>query len=813
MIITLHWLKDYLTTNATGKEIVSALNSIGLESEIKLDRSILLQDFVIAQIIEAKNHPSIPNLRICKVQANHQQTLQIVCKAINATEGLKVALAPIGSVVPSSGLKIDLRKVGGIESEGMLCSEDELMLAKENDGIMEIDNSAKIGDKLINYYSVGDVIIDVEITPNRGDCLGIYGIARELAAKKIGLLKQLHLPNLLSNAGNNNLIECEILNKELIPYFSLWKVCNISNFQLPTWMKQRLSDVGIKIFNNVLDVASFVSHATGQPLHIYDASKMKSKVSVGLALQNTTQAQFIDAIDSEKYALDPEDLVHIMEGEVINLSGIIGNIETSFSNNCQDIILEAASFNKNTIAKTAQRLHVNTDAKFKFERHVDPYITPIAAKFALDLILKLSSGSYFAGKTELDNRKGKENKILFSLDYLEKLIGIDDLQNAQVEEILKSLGFGLEIFGHERQYLVEIPSWRSDIENASDLCQEIIRIYGYINIKAKEININLKESQINYQETTKSKIKSLLAYLGYTQVYNWSFHNNDGIKFKSDDQDVMQIENPVSQEMSYLRNSLIPGIIATARQNQARSEEFISIFEVGYVFNHKDTSKVASSSSLHLCILKNGPEKELSLYSGKRASDFFDVKGAIEKIFEEIDIKDIKYVRPNIVEPFLHPKVSLDITLEGKKVGHISELHPAMQKMYNLQNKSIIACINLDTVLQYIPKVSIDESYFYPSIYQKVKRDFAFLVDKQKDIGETIIKLYNIDKNIIKQVTLFDLFSSDLLPAGKKSFTIQVILQSDTKTLTEDEINDIETKIINFMYETLHAELRGIGAN
>ena len=811
MLITVNWLKDYLTTDASAQDIVSALNSLGLESEIKLDRKNLLKDFIIAKVLKVEKHPTISALNICSVDANLGRILQIVCKASNVREGLKVVLAPIGSIVPSIGMKIDVRKVGNVTSEGMLCSEAELLLAKDSDGIMEIDFDAGIGDKLIDYYPFGDTIIDIEITPNRGDCLGVYGIAREVAAKGLGFLKELKLPDLkLQNEVENN-IKYEILNSDLIPYFSLWKICNVSNFELSRWMKQRLIDVEIKIFNNVLDITSFISHATGQPLHIYDASKINSKISVGLALQNQEIPKFIDAINNTQYDLDQEDLVHIMDGKVINLSGIIGGATTSFSQGCKDIILEVAAFDKNVIAKTAQRLKVHTDAKYKFERHVDPYTSSRIATISTDLILTLSKGSYLQGKIEFTSKNLEySNEILFDFNYLKQLIGIK-LNNERIIELLEFLQFSVEQAVPQGQHLykVFVPSWRSGIENAADLCQEIIRLYGYNNIKAQNIEIDLNSKHINYKENIKNKIRSLLAYSGYIEVYNWSFHNKEGVEFKTNDQETLQIENPISQEMSYLRNSLLPGLIANARQNQARSENAISIFEIGTIFNNKDISFPAASSNLHLGLLKMGLEKDLNLYNGKRSSDFFDVKGSVQQMFDELNINTIKYSRPSVTQAFLHPKKSLNIIFEDREIGFIAELHPYIQKKYDLQYKTIVSCLNLEPILNYSNKSAV-ERHFLPLIYQKVKRDFAFLVDAEKDIADIINELYAIDKNLIKQVTLFDLFSSKSLPEGKKSFTIQVILQSDHKTLTEQEINDMEQKIINFMFEKLSAELRSL---
>lgn len=810
MLITLNWLKDYLTTGVDVRDIVSALNSLGLESEIKLDRQNLLKNFVIAKVLKVEKHPTVPSLNICKVDANMERILQIVCKANNVREGLKVVLAPIGSIVPFTGMKIDVRKVGNVISEGMLCSEAELFLAKDSDGIMEIDFNANIGDKLINYYSFGDVIISIDITPNRGDCLGVYGIARELAAKGLGFLKELTLPDLKLQSEVSNNIKCEILNLDLIPYFSLWKIRNVGNFELPRWMKQRLMDVEIKIFNNILDVASFISHATGQPLHIYNASKINSKISVGLALQNQRIPKIIDTISGDQYNLDEGDLVHVMDGEVINLSGIIGNATTSFSKNCQDIILEVASFDKNVIAKTAQRLKINTDAKYKFERHVDPNASAKFALISVDLILKLSKGSRLEEKIEFISKNLEySNEILFDFNYLKQLIGIE-LTEDKISSLLKSLKYEIKQTSPQTQHLykVFVPSWKSGIENEADLCQEIIRLYGYNNIGAQNIAVNLYSKPINYRENIKNKIRSLFAYLGYMEIYSWSLHNKDGVEFKTDSQEVLQIENPVSQEMSYLRNSLLPGLIANAKQNQARSENVISIFEIGTIFNSKDISSSTASSNLHLGLLKTGLAKELSLYDGKRASDFCDVKGVIQQMFDELKI-DAEYSRPKVVQSFLHPKKSLNIIFAGKEIGFIAELHPYIQKKYDLQYKAIVACLNLEPMLNCSDECKA-ENHFYPSIYQKVKRDFAFLVDEEKDIADAISALYGIETNLIKQVILFDLFSSILLPEGKKSFTIQVILQSDYKTLTEQEINDIEQKIINFMSEKLNADLRSL---
>lgn len=814
MLITANWLKDFLDTNCRVDKIVETLNSIGLESIIVIDRKASLEKFTVAKIIDIYPHPEISKLQICQVITEiSQKPIQVICGAENVKNNMYTVFAPIGSTIPSNGLVIGKRNIKGVDSFGMLCSSSELNLEKiipDNEGIidmleMQYDNM-KIGDRITDDSKIGDTIIDIEITPNRGDCLSIYGIARELAAKQIGTLKPLH--SNVVNIDKSNMedgITIDVVDTHSVPFFSLHKMHNLNVVKIPKWMQTRLSDVEIKLFNNALDIASYVSHSFGNPIHLHDANKLKSTLHLGKKNDFPQSPNNIDALDGNEYKIESEDIVHVSDREIITLSGIIGGAKTSISSNSKNIYVEVALFDKEQICKTGQRLQLNTDAKHKFERKVDFNMLEHTYSTFINMAQTLGSKIYVASAQIIDNRNLAKIVIDFNVNKVEKLLGCIIDENISIG-ILKSLGFELTKT-EKSKYKVTVPSWRSDISIENDIVEEIARIYGYDNIKPEPIAIEPYIIQSN-SSTIKKRIKTIMISGGYNEMYTSSFHDKKYSLFKNSGQDIIEIANPISSSLNILRNSLISTLIEVAKEYENRSEDSIAIFELGPVFNCVSIDN-ANSANWALGLIRAG--SSINLYNKDRTADFFDVKGDVEKICNEIGIS-LEYSNDfsNEELSFLHPKCRIKLIILGKEVGYIGALHPKLLKDYEISNKNfIISHIVLDTILDYNNLQSEERRQFQPLIYQKVRRDFAFLVDQERNIGDAVNKIYTLDSELIQYVEIFDIFKNEsAIPDGKKSFAIRVVFQSPSRTLNESDLNMLHQKIIDFMLHELGAEIR-----
>lgn len=836
MRITLNWLKDFLYLDKIKLEkILDTLNMLGLEVEEIKDRKEELKKYIIAKIINYKQHPQSSKLKICTVQTGENNFKQIICGANNVEKKMNVVFADLGCIVPNNQTVIQKKLIQGVESSGMLCSFSELKIdhVEEIPGeIIKVDNqNAKIGDSIINYFNLDDTIIDISITPDRGDCLSVYGIARELSAMGLSKLKRIDeikfcnnlliSKNILSKQKklkkqSINKREIKILDKKLIPFFSLWEIKNVKSFQTPNWIKYRLKNVGIKVFDNTIDAVSFISHSFGYPMHIYDADKISNKISVGRKEQFSHNKNKIKALDEKEYLLDKLDLITCSDDEIISLSGIIGSKYHAVSKNTNNIVIEVGLFNKNSISFTGQRLKINTDARYKFERHVDYNFMKPTALLSINLIHHESKESYLYTQTICNNFIKKDKTISFEEQKIKNICDVK-ISSEKIKKILMSLGFQI-INENRNSYKIIVPSFRSDIETDTDIVREIIRIHGYDNIKSENILINSNnfggsEKRSNYLFQKIFKLKTILTIKNYTEVYSWSFCDKKGFDlFKKGQQDEIKINNPISEQLSHLRPSIVSNLLNIAYFNQSRSVNKISIFEIGPRFNNKNIEK--NSEDLSLCILQTGVRSKTNLYIKNEINkvDFFDVKGVINEIFNQLHVK-VEYKRNNF--SFAHPKRTLSIIYNNHDLGYIAQIHPKIQNQYKLKNEVIVAEIKIQDIInlaqkkQEVIQIKNDKkNYFYPSIYQEVKRDFCFLVDKEIDVYFCLEKIFAIDKKIIKEVNVFDVFESQDLPKGRKSFTFEVIIQSNTKTLTEEEVNIISQKIINLMMEEINAEIR-----
>ena len=799
MIITIPWLKKHLNTKAKESEIIDQLTNIGLEVEGIKENSGEMSFFKIAKILKAEKHPNADKLKVCDVTIGNKEILKVVCGAPNAREGLVTIYAPPGAVIPKTKFELKIAKIRGVESSGMLCSESELNLSDESDGIIELKNKEKdIGKSYFTNKS--ERSIDIAITPNRADCLGVRGIARDLSSAGVGKLIQTKRKKIKQKA--KHLIKTSIIkeNNQGCPTFGSCYIKNITNKESPDWLKNKIIALGLKPISAIVDITNYVMFDLNRPLHAYDADKINKEIIV----RNSKDGEEFEALDKKKYKLKKGMCVISDKSGVLGLGGIIGGATTSTELNTKNILLEAAHFIPSSIRKTSRELNITTDAKYRFERGTDPNSIQEGLELATELILETCGGE--ASKFVITGKSTQINKIIkFEIEKFEKLIGIP-ITISETDKILSSLGFKCK---KEKKYLkVEVPTWRPDINLDEDLIEELIRIKGFNNIKLIEPEKKRTQETLNFKQKLFHLSQRALASKGYFEAVTWSFTDSKIDKQFSKGEKEILILNPISSELDVLRRSIFSNLSIYLKKNQDRGHQDISIFEIGPTFFGKNPGE----QQVVVGGLKSGKENRRSWLDKERSVDIFDIKSDVVKTLTEfgIDQKDL-FVSDNTKNCY-HPGRSGSVNLKSEKGPHLAyfgEVHPAIIKNIDFKDPNIFG---FEIFLKNIPepnkKLRQSKKSFQASDFQKSERDFAFVIDKIFKIGvlEKIIK--EIDEKLIQKVSTFDVYEGENIPKGKKSVAINVTLQAFDKTLTENDLDQISKNIIKVVSEKTGATIR-----
>ncbi len=575
MIVTLPWLKEHLQTKANQKEIIEKLTNIGLEVEGTKENSNELGKFKIAKIIKVEKHPNADKLKVCEVDTGTNEILKVVCGAPNARDGLITIYAPPGAVIPKTKFQLKVAKIRGIESRGMLCSESELNLSNESDGIIELKNKeTEIGKSY--FKSKSEKIIDISITPNRADCLGVRGIARDLSSTGIGKLIPLKKKKFKQSI--KNLIKTSIKRdpNQGCTIFGSCYIKNLSNKDSPEWLKNKLLALGLKPISAVVDITNYVMFDLNRPLHSYDADKIDKEIIV----RDSKDGEEFEGLDNKKYKLKKGMCVISDRSSVLGLGGIIGGTKTSTELETKNILLESAYFIPSSIRKTAKELNINTDAKYRFERGIDPNSVIEGLEIATELIIKICGGQ--ASKFTIVGKNTQKTKTIeFDIDKFENLIGIPISIN-EAEKILNSLEFKCK--KTKKKLRVEIPSWRPDINQEVDLIEELIRIKGFDNIKLVEPERKREQETLNFKQKLFHLSQRSLASKGYLETVTWSFTDSKIDRQFSKGEKEIPILNPISSDLDVLRRSIFSNLAIHLKKNQYRGYEDISIFEIGPTF-------------------------------------------------------------------------------------------------------------------------------------------------------------------------------------------------------------------------------------
>ncbi len=790
MIITLSWLKDHLSTNANLKKIIDKLTGIGLEVEGIKESENELSDFKVAKILKAEKHPNADKLKLCEVSLDNNKTIKVVCGAANARDGLISVYAPPGSIIPKTKMKLKVAKIRGVESHGMLCSESELNLSEEGDGIIELKNREKDIGK--NYFkSKGEKSIDVSITPNRPDCLGVRGIARDLASAGLGKLSSLKKTKIKQSFSQPIKISITKEKNQGCMSFGACYIKNIKNKESPGWLKDKIISLGLKPISAVVDITNYVMLDLNRPLHAYDADKIDKEIIV----RNSKPGESFEALDGKQYKLKNNMCVISDRSGPLGLGGIIGGTRSGTEFETKNIILESAYFYPTSVRKTSSILDIETDAKYRFERGIDPNSIQEGLEAATNLIAKICGGE--ASKFSITGKSQVKNKVIkIDSDKFKKVVGIPISSN-ETKKILNSLGFKTKI--SKKDLKIEIPTWRPDIHEDVDIIEELIRIKGFDKISLVHPERNRSKETLSFKQRLFHLSQRAVANKGYLEAVTWSFTDSRIDKQFAQGKNGIEIANPIASDLDVLRRSIFSNLIIYLKKNQDRGYIDLSLFEIGPTF----FGNKPGEQQIVLGGLKSGVANRKSWDSKSRNIDVFDVKADTIKTLTELGIEEDDLHISGETQDYYNPGRSGSVNLKsenGPKLAFFGEIHPAIVSNLDLKEQNVCG---FEIFLKNIPepkkKHRLTKKNYFVSEFQKSERDFAFVIDKNYKAGEVEKVIGEADKDLIKKVLIFDVFEGGNLPEGKKSIAVNVTIQSMNKTLSQKDLDQVSQKIINIV--------------
>lgn len=792
MLVSYNWLKEEIDIDDNALKIADKLTQGGLEVEdvIKLDKD--LSNLVVGYIVEKEKHPNAEKLNICKVDIGEENLLQIVCGASNVDVGQYVIVAKVGAKLP--GIKIKKAKLRGIESEGMICSLKELGLEqsvipkKYQEGIYVFDKEQEKGANIIEIFNLNDFIIDISITPNRADCLSVRGITYELSA----LYNKKHNINeeLKNNKYKNTTLNLKVESENCNTYFAQ-VINNVKVENSPLWLQSKLMKSGIRPINNIVDVTNYVLLEYGQPMHAFDKNLLGNNILVRQANDGET----IKTLDGEIRNLINTDLIITNGVKPIALAGVMGGKDEEVSEKTTSIVLESAYFNPTSIRKTSAYHSLRSDSSLRFEKGIDPNIQKIALQRAVELIKILCPEVEIENSIQIENNF-IENKIEVSVDYINNFLGVD-LSINEVKSIIKSLK--LDIIKENANILtILVPSRRQDITIKQDIAEEIARIYGYDNIKSTlpKFSKNLKGG-LTYKQKTIKNLRNMYSNIGFSDTINYSLiSEEESRQFLLNKYNIVKLLMPMSENHSRLRQSLIPGLLNTLKYNQARKQTNLKLLEIGKVFFGSELTNVQPTEVLYMSAVISGKENVTKWLKEERDVDFYSIKAYLELTFEKLGILDkINYKKFNLEN--MHPGRTAGVYYEDELIGFIGELHPLYTRDLDLETTYIFE-LNLDKILTNDKKsVKYEEISKYP----EVKRDIAILLDKKDNYSNIYNLLLKLNEKLINKIEVFDVYEGIGLVDDKKSIAITITYKDNNKTLEEEDILKVHSKVEEALIE------------
>jgi phenylalanyl-tRNA synthetase beta chain len=797
MKFTLAWLKQHLETTASLEAICDKLTAIGLEVEKVEDRGRTLAPFIIAEVLTAEKHPNADRLKVTTVNTGKEK-LQVVCGAPNCRAGLKVVLARPGDVMPDSGEALKKGIIRGVESQGMLCAADELALGSEHEGIIELPADAPVGESFANYAGFNDPVIEINLTPNRSDCAGVRGIARDLAAAGIGKLKPLEIKPVKGKEHSRIKVKLEFpKGDKACPFFAGRLVRNIKNGPSPAWLQQRLSSIGLRPISVLVDITNYLTFACARPLHVFDAKKIKGNLWVRPA----KGGESFKALNGKDYKLDAGMTAIGDDTGVLSLAGIMGGASSACDETTTDVFIESALFDPVRTAHTGRALQISSDARYRFERGVDPAFTVPGLELATQYVIE------FCGTPETIV---SENEIANFLFEHERLVALDpkkclrlagvDVPMPEQEKILVALGF--EVKKRNGKLTIAAPSWRPDIEGEADLVEEIIRIKGYEHVTPVSLDKPENIEPASVSDVRSNMARRALGGQGLLEAVTWSFNSGKIAALFGGSEVPLKLENPISSDLDVMRPSILGNLVEAAKRNADRGFSDVGLFEVGPVYRNAT------------------PEGQMTIATALRAGatprhwaepshlvDAYDAKAdALAALAAAGAPTSSLQVTPDAPE-WYHPGRSGTLRLGPVVLATFGEIHPRVLSVCDASGPMVGCEIFLDVFPQ--TRAGTARPLLKLEALQAVTRDFAFVVGNDITAAKLIKAVRDADKMLIRDVSVFDVYEGDKMEAGKKSVALSVTLQPIDKTLTDAEIEGIAAKVTQSVAKSTGGSLRG----
>ncbi|GAB1040077.1 phenylalanine--tRNA ligase subunit beta [Shewanella algae] len=788
------WLREWVNPAISRDELTHQITMAGLEVDDVIAVAGDFSGVVVGEVVECGQHPDADKLRVTKVNVGGEELLDIVCGAPNCRQGLKVAVAVVGAVLPGD-FKIKKAKLRGQPSHGMLCSYGELGIEIESDGIIELPLDAPIGTDIREYLQLNDVIIDVDLTANRADCLGMVGLARE-----VGVLNRLNVTEPsweAANVSSERRVEIDVANPEACPRYLGRVVSNVNvKAQTPDWMVEKLRRSGIRSIDPIVDITNYVLVEFGQPMHAFDLDKIDGGIKVRLG----NGEEKLTLLDGNEIIVPADTLVIADNSQALALAGVFGGEASGVSEQTRDIMLECAFFAPLAIMGKARRLGLHTDSSHRFERGVDPELQHKAMDRATRLVLDIcggEAGPVVEAKSEAHLPKAADIKLRRS--KLDKLLG-HQISDADVEEILTRLGFQVEKQGSDWQ--VKTATYRFDMAIEEDLIEEVARIYGYNNIPNTAPLAHLSMTDHKESDLKLSRVRAMLVARGFQEAVTYSFVDPKLQKLVNPDSEAMVLPNPISSEMSAMRLSMFTGLLNAVGYNQARQQTRVRLFETGLRFIPDAQAESGVRQQAMLGAVIAGPQSDEHWSMESKTVDFFDLKGDLEAIIG-LTVSEAEFSFKGAQHPAMHPGQCAEILRNDRVIGYIGAVHPSLEKPFGLNGKTIVFELELDALLQAkLPQAQA------VSKFPANRRDIAIVVDEEVAAGDVMTLIRKVGENQLVGLNLFDVYRGKGVEQGKKSLAIALTLQDNTRTLEEKEIAEMVDTVVSALKSEFNASLR-----
>ena len=798
MKFTMSWLKKHLETDADVTEIAEKLTAIGLEVEDVTDRRVLLAPFTVASVISAERHPDADKLQVCQVDTGNG-TVQVVCGAPNARAGMKGVFAASGLTVPGTGMKLKLASIRGVESNGMLVSERELGLSDEHEGIIELPEDTPVGEPFAAILGLDDPIIEIQITPNRQDCLGVRGIARDLAAAGLGTLKPVEDAAIAGNFSSPTGVSLKLSDDDAnaCPLFVGRTIRGVKNGPSPQWLQRQLTAIGLRPISALVDITNYLTYDRARPLHVYDAAKLTGDIHVRLS----AEGESLKALDDNSYELTDAVCVIADDSGAVALGGVMGGESTGCDEATTDVFVEAALFDTVRTATTGRTLGIESDARYRFERGVDPEYTIQGMEDATRLILELCGGEpsdvVIAGDVPPWQRK-----ISLRAERVHSLCGID-LPISESARILSTLGFDTR----EKNGVLEtsIPPWRSDIGGEADLVEEVVRIHGYDAIPSVPLSrpTIAVERALSRGQRRVRLARRALASRGLDEAVTWAFTSSELAAPFGGVSDDVRLANPISSELDVMRPSLLPNLLAAAKRNQDRGFDDVALFEVGPQYSGDKPEEQQTIA----CGIRVGLARARHWSGEARDVSTFDAKADVLELLRLLGAP-VAGLRLSSEGPgWYHPGRCGTYKLGPKTtIAVFGDVHPRLVRDLDLKGPAIAFEVFLDALPSKKPKTT--RPALNASDLPAVERDFAFILDRTVDAQDLLAVAKETDKDLVESASIFDVYEGEAIGEGKISLAVSIRLQPRAKTLTEADIDKVSKKFVAAVESRLAGTLR-----